>query len=341
MSLDYPFVLIGLVLIPLWIFLEQRGIRRYTIYGTAPSTKYQKNFYLSLFSRWVIGSLLIASAIITIAKPVQQERIENPLKNGIDIAIVLDISRSMLAEDVLPNRINKAKEVLTSFVHNRSFDRISLIIFAGKPFLFSPLSFDQKWLLQVLSRIWTESIRQELPGLSGTNIWDALLLAIDSLKENENAAGKNREKIILLITDWEANIGTDPKLVALKAKEEKISIYSIGIGSENGTELIITGNDGIKRPLIDASTGKPIISRVDGELLSFLANTTNGKTLNAQNAEILKQALETIDSLKKTELADYAEFIELPLVGWMLCFTAFLWSIFLFLERRKFDSPFL
>lgn len=93
-------------------------------------------------------------------------------KNGIDIAIVFDISKSMLAEDIKPNRIEAAKKVMSDFASHFTSDRLAIILFAGKPFLSTPLTFDYTALVDAVEHMTTDSIRQDIPGLSGTAMGD-------------------------------------------------------------------------------------------------------------------------------------------------------------------------
>lgn len=155
-------------------------------------------------------------------------------KEGTDIVFVFDISKSMLAEDLSPNRLEAAKRVLANFVAKRDGDRFGLVIFAGKPFLLSPLTSDAEAFTAILSKVTTDSIRQEIPGLSGTNIGEGLLLASESL------SGTTGDKNVVLVTDGEANVGIDPKPVAKLMSERKVKIHSIGIGDPKGIDLYVT-----------------------------------------------------------------------------------------------------
>lgn len=139
----------------------------------------------SVFSLAVVQSLFAALAVIAMAAVLADPRHpfvrEVEQKEGTDIVFVLDISKSMLAEDLLPNRIEVAKKVIADFVSKREGDRFGLVIFAGKPFLLSPLTSDLEAYSAILSKVTTDSVRQEIPGLSGTNIGEGLLLASESL----------------------------------------------------------------------------------------------------------------------------------------------------------------
>lgn len=118
----------------------------------------------------ISGIFLFGSAIL--AEPVRQMSETKNQSNGIDIVLVLDVSKSMLAEDLKPNRIIAAKKIIAEFVQKRTNDRMGLVIFAGKPFASIPLTFDTAGFSALLDKISPDSIRQEIPGLSGTAIGD-------------------------------------------------------------------------------------------------------------------------------------------------------------------------
>ena len=119
----------------------------------------------------------------------------------------------MLAEDITPNRLEAAKKTIDTFISKRESDRIGIILFAGKPFASVPLTFDYDAVRNILSETTTDTIDQRIPGLSGTAIGDGILSATDMLMRNADTAHP-RAKIIILLTDGEANVGVDPMLAA-------------------------------------------------------------------------------------------------------------------------------
>ena len=137
-----------------------------------------KYFYLPLFLKIAVFSLFVC----ILANPVTLSFRDDVSKKGIDIAIVFDISKSMLAEDIKPNRLEAAKKVMSNFVSHFTSDRLAIILFAGKPFLSTPLTFDYAALVDAVEHMTTDSIRQDIPGLSGTAMGDGILVALDTLK---------------------------------------------------------------------------------------------------------------------------------------------------------------
>lgn len=182
--------------------------------------------------------------------------------------VVFDISLSMLAEDIAPNRISVAKNVVRNFISMRSGDSIGLIIFAGKPFVSIPFSTDYRGIMNIVEGLSPNLIRQDLPGLSGTNIGDALLLANMTYSGSEAPV-----KSIILLTDGRANIGIDPYLSAAESSEKNIQIYPIGIGSRSGGELSYTDNYGQKTYFYDGNGGI-LKSDLDEPMLRKIADTT-------------------------------------------------------------------
>lgn len=213
------------------------------------------------------------------------ERIINPQ----NIMIVLDISRSMLAEDMNPSRMTVAKNSIKTFIQNRKNDNIWLIIFAGKPFLLVNNSNDTEGIEALLETIHPDFILQEKPWLSGTNIGDALLLAETELWQ------KKGEKSIILITDGSANIGSNPLESASESAKNDISIYTIGVGVKNNEPIFYTDSRGQKTFFYDQN-GKKIKSDLDDALLIQIAKITDGAYYSAENTLKLSDAFASTES---------------------------------------------
>jgi Ca-activated chloride channel family protein len=194
-----------------------------------------------------------------------------------DIMIVFDISLSMLAEDISPSRITVARSVVRDFVSERRSDRIGLIIFAGKPFVSVPFSTDTSGISSIVSGLSPDLIRQDLPGLSGTNIGDALLLA-----NMAHSGSQSQSRSIILLTDGRANIGIDPILSAQESRDQDIRIYTVGIGSLSGAELSYTDSWGARQYFSDGSGGR-LRSDLDEGMMRQLADITGGQYLHADD----------------------------------------------------------
>lgn len=273
MQFSHSFVLWFLALAGVPLLVALLFSSRYRVFV---SEKLQRGISTRLiWLRAVVASLVIASLVIVAADPIRTESIRNPLKNGIDILFVLDLSKSMLAEDIAPNRINAGKRVLGQFISKRTNDRVGLIGFAGKPFVFSPLTFDHPGLLAIVNDITVDSIRQEIPGFSGTAMGDAMILATDTIADQPE-----RQKVIVLLTDGEANVGIDPRIANEFLKKTGVTVHTIGIGEAKGTELYTTDAYGRKQYFMD-NQGVPIRASIDEKLLTQIATDNHGVYANA------------------------------------------------------------
>lgn len=204
-----------------------------------------------------------------------------------DIFIVLDLSRSMLAEDLEPNRVEAAKQKIRDFVNLHPQDRIGLVIFAEKVFTLLPLSTD----LNLIGKM-VDGIRLGPLG-DGTNIGDALALAVGRLVQSQ---AKN--KIIILLTDGVSNVGAlTPIQAAEMAHENKIKIYSIGIGG-NKDARIPMGN-----PVFGVQRYQNIPGgSIDVKGLQEISNMTGGKSFTASDSKALSSVLSEINKLEKTKV---------------------------------------
>ncbi len=279
-------------------------------------------FYVSVFddllksNKWTLGYILeivriilvvciFLLFVITLARPQVLHTTRHITKTGIDIVMALDVSESMLAEDLKPNRIEAAKNALRKFIATRKSDRVGIVIFAGAPFTQSPLTFDYNVLDYYLKNISTNSIDQSSYGASGTAIGDAILAAVNRLRnannnEDKDDAENKRSKIIVLLSDGDANVGIDPKIAAYKAKEEGIKIYTIGIGKEGGAPIPVPVSNG-RRVYAQNPDGSVYKAEFNEEALREIANITKGKFFRVDDQKSFDDALKDIDNLEKTE----------------------------------------
>jgi Ca-activated chloride channel family protein len=220
---------------------------------------------------------------------------ENIYSEGIDIALLLDISGSMLAEDFQPNRIEAAKEVAQSFIDGRTNDRIGLVIFAGQSFTQCPMTLDYRVLKNLL--------RQVKPGVveDGTAIGMAIAQGVNRLKDS-----KAKSKVMILLTDGVNNRGEiDPLTASQIAQTFGIRIYTIGVGTVGEAPYPVQTPFGIRYQNIPVD--------VDEKTLQQIAEMTDGKYFRATNNRALKQIYAEIDKMEKTriEVRAYRSYTEL------------------------------
>lgn len=285
----YPWVLFLLLLVPLlavYFYLWGRKKESAVTYssiklvGGIPSTWREKLKNIPMFLRLISIALLI----VALARPQSFSSGENVYTEGIDIAMVLDISGSMLAEDLRPNRLGAAKNVIDDFIEQRISDRIGLVVFAREAFTQCPLTIDYSVLRNLLSEIESGMIED------GTAIGNAIANGVNRLKESEA-----KSKIIILLTDGVNNAGeVDPVSAAQIAKTFGIKIYSIGVGTKGEAPYPVQTPFGTRYQMV------PV--QIDEEALKKISSETDGKYFRAVDNKSLENIYKEIDKLEKTKV---------------------------------------
>ncbi len=231
--------------------------------------------------------------ILALARPQKSDTQVKKNIEGIDIMIALDISDSMLIEDMKPlNRLESAKETLKNFVNKRSNDRIGVIIFAGESFTLVPLTLDYEL---ILSRVEEIATAQQAHIKDGTAIGVALANAAGKLKDSTA-----KSRVMIFMTDGENNSGTiDPDTGLDIAKGYGIKIYSIGIGKDGPTRIPIYQKDVFGNKV---KTYQPFESTVNEDLLGRMGKETGGKYFRANKEDSLGGVFNEIDRLEKTKI---------------------------------------
>jgi len=229
--------------------------------------------------------------IIALARPREANTKVKKNVEGIDIMFALDISDSMLIEDMTPeNRMEAAKQTIRDFIKGRISDRMGLVVFSGESYTRVPLTLDYGVLLDSLSKVETTR------GLKmGTAIGVSLANAVARLKES-----RAKSRVVILLTDGENNAGTIAPETALEiAKGFGIKIYTIGIGQDGPTRLPVYTQDPFGRTV---KTYQPFTSTVNETLLEKMASDTGGKYYRASKTQSLKNVFSEIDRLEKTKI---------------------------------------
>jgi len=232
----------------------------------------------------ILRMLAVALLIIALARPQNFQSGENVYSEGIDIAMVLDISGSMLAEDLKPNRLDAAKGVIDEFIQARTSDRIGLVVFARDAFTQCPLTIDYSVLRNLLSEIKSGMIED------GTAIGNAIANGVNRLKDS-----KAKSKVMILLTDGVNNAGeVDPISAAQIAKTFNIRVYTIGVGTRGEAPYPVQTPFGTRYQMVPVE--------IDENVLKQIAETTNGEYFRATDTQKLKEIYNTIDKLEKTKL---------------------------------------
>lgn len=254
-------------------------------------------------SRPIVKFALLMGAlsllIIAAARPQYGQQEKTVKRQGIEVMVALDISNSMLAEDVAPNRLDRAKQMLSKMIDNMVDDKVGLVVFAGEAFTQLPITCDY-----VSAKMFLNTISPKLIPTQGTAIGAALQTAIRSFGSQESDAGR----AIILITDGE-NHEDDAIAAAKQAQELGIQVFVIGIGKPEGSPIPVPGtNDYIK----DRS-GQVVVSRLNEEMCQEIAQAGKGAYVRCDNTNTAMRALQQeLDRIATTDLettvyADYNE----------------------------------
>jgi len=288
-----PFILV------IWLIILKAQKKKWNMFGEIdlverlmPNVSYKLKNWKFIFFLIAISSLMIG-----IANPQIGSKLEKVQRKGIDIIIAVDISNSMLAEDIKPNRLTRAKRSISKLVDNLEGDRIGIIVFAGKAYTQLPITTDYSAAKMFLSTVNTDFISTQ-----GTSIASAIEMGRETFKNAyENNKDAERNKAIIVITD-----GEDHEEGAIEeaknAKEEGIKVYTIGMGTIKGAPIPKYSGSrkiGFKKD----REGHTVITRFNETLLQEIASNGDGMYVRANNNKTgLKLILDEINKMSKTEI---------------------------------------
>lgn len=287
------YFLLLLLLIPyiLWYFLYRKKseptmrMSDTYAYQYAPKSWRVRIIGLPMLLRCITFVL----AVIVLARPQTHNAWDKKSVEGIDIMLAMDVSTSMLAEDLKPNRIEAAKDVASEFISGRPNDNIGLTIFAGEAFTQCPMTSDHGSLLNLLHNVRTDIAARGLIQ-DGTAVGMGLANAVSRLK-----GSKAKSKVVILLTDGSNNMGDlSPMTSAQIAKSLGIRVYTIGVGTNKVARYPMPVAGGVQYVNIPVE--------IDTKTLSEIATTTQGNFYRATNNAELKNIYRDIDKLEKTKM---------------------------------------
>ncbi len=240
--------------------------------------------------KFSLTMLAFAFAVIALANPQIGTKIEEIKREGIDVIIALDISNSMKAEDILPNRLERAKQSISKLVDNLQNDRIGLILFAGEAFLHLPLTSDYS-----AAKLFLHTADFDIIGTQGTAIGQAIELASESFEQDQD-----KHKALIIISDGE-NHEDDAIGAATKAAEQGAVVHTIGMGSEKGAPIPIYSR-GVRKDFQKDRDGNVVVSKLDAAMLSQIAEYGNGRFTRSSGANLdLNDLINKIAGMEKKE----------------------------------------
>jgi Ca-activated chloride channel homolog len=297
MSFGAPQWLWGLFLIPLLIALfirsERRGLKRLQEFVSArllPQLAGTVNRARRIL-RFALQLLGLALAIVSLAQPRWGYTFEDVKRKGLDLLIAVDTSRSMLSNDVQPTRLDRVKLAIQDLISQLQGDRVGLIAFAGRAFLQAPLTIDYDAVVEAVNDLDTKTIPE-----GGTNISSAITLATQSF--GKSAMGN---RALVIFTDGEELSG-DAAKTAKEAADAGVRIFTVGVGTPQGSLIPVTGDDG-QTGFVKDSSGQVVKSKLDDKRLHEIAQATGGFYLHLENGPRTMQQIQN-EGLAKMQAAE-------------------------------------
>lgn len=289
----YLYILLAVpILVLFYLLYRARRKKLLTKFGTrtallrlAPNVSTLKN---SL--KFVLLLVAFSLMVLGLANPLIGTKMKEVKREGIEVVIAVDVSNSMLAEDIRPNRLERAKSAIKRLIDDLKQDKISIVLFAGDSFLQLPLTTDYSAAKLMVSTMSTNLIEKQ-----GTAIGSAIELGMKSFSEDEKV-----NKVMIIITDGE-NHEDDALSAAKEAEEKGIVIHTIGMGSIDGGPIpnIVNGQE---RGYITDNTGKTVVSKLNANMLKELATIGGGNFVRASGGDFnLADLIDDISKMEKTE----------------------------------------
>ena len=285
-NIHYLFLLILLIPYIMWYILKQRKneaslqVSDTRVYAHAPKSY---KIYL-LHAPFILRVIAFVMLVLILARPQTTNNWKNTETEGIDIMIALDISSTMLAEDLKPNRLEAAKDVATEFISGRPNDNIGITLFAAESFTQCPITVDHAVLLNLFQNIKCGIIED------GTAIGMGIANSVTRLKDS-----KAKSKVVILLSDGSNNKGDISPLTAAEiAKSFGIRVYTIGVGTNGLAPYPYPTAAGVQYINIPVE--------IDEQTMNQIAETTDGKYFRATSNSKLKEVYQEIDKLEKTKL---------------------------------------
>ncbi|MBO5941899.1 MAG: VWA domain-containing protein [Bacteroidales bacterium] len=289
MFFEYPRLLWLLVIPALlvlhYIYIEKAGRRPHMRVSTAVPWKKHGRSFMTFFRHvpFVLRTFALVMIVISIARPRSSEELSKVDTEGIDIVLAMDVSTSMLARDLTPDRINASKDIAIEFISQRPSDRMGIVVFAGESFTQCPLTTDRATLINLMKEVQTDLIED------GTAIGNGLATAVARLKDSDA-----RSRVVILLTDGVNNSGeVSPQTAAEIAKTYGVRVYTIGVGKEGMAPYPVMTPFGVQVQNMKVE--------IDEKLLKEVAESTGGRYFRATDNTKLAEIYSEINKMEKAK----------------------------------------
>ena len=288
-----------MLMVFLWTFFWKKRIQK--SFGSAVVLK-RLSPDLSFFKsslKFIILCLAVGFLVIGLINPKIGTKLETIKREGVDFVFAIDVSKSMLAEDVAPNRLEKSKQLVTQIINNLASDRVGIIAYAGKAFPQLPITTDY-----ASAKMFLQSMNTDMLSSQGTAINEAIELSRNYFDDEEQT-----NRVLIIISDGEDHNDLSVE-VAEAASEEGIKIYTIGVGSEKGGPIPLKRN-GVVMSYKKDQNNETIITKLNEETLRLIANEAKGGYINgSQTADVVEQIRAVLSAMDKKEFEakEFAEY---------------------------------
>ena len=287
MYFEYP-KLLWLLVVPAllvlhYIWLELAGRHPHLRVSTAVPWKLRGTSFMAVLRHvpFVLRIFALCMIVVAIARPRSSEKMEKIDTEGIDIVLAMDVSTSMLARDLTPDRLNASKDIAIEFISQRPSDRMGIVVFAGESFTQCPLTTDRATLINLMKEVQTDLIED------GTAIGNGLATAVARMKDSDA-----KSRVIILLTDGVNNRGEiSPQMAAEIAKTYGVRVYTIGVGKEGMAPYPAMTPWGVEIQQVKVE--------IDEKLLSEIAESTGGRYFRATDNTNLAEIYSEINKMEK------------------------------------------
>lgn len=312
-----PVLIVGFIALNLW---KKKDVMKLGSLSLVKQMMPELSLKRSYLKFWLTLAIIVLG-IFVIARPQYGTKVDKADKKGIELVVAIDVSTSMLAGDITPDRLTKAKQILTQILNKRKEDKIAIVVFAGEAFIQMPMTADNQ-----SAKLFLEGINTDIVPVQGTAIGDALQMSMSCFSSDENIG-----RAIVLITDGETH-DANAKDMAKAVKDKGIYLSVVGIGTAEGATVPMAAGSGITKR---DTQGNPVVSKLNEEIAREIAAAAEGFYVLADNTnKALNELQSQLDKLEKGEVESvaYSEYDEK--------FAVFAWPmlILLLLEVCVFDK---
>lgn len=289
----YLLLLVLPLLLLLWFKKRQDGKRwqnlgnpevfRSFVHGRSPKIRFWKAF-LSIF--------VFTTATYALANLQSGAKVEEVEREGIDLIFALDLSNSMLSEDVSPSRLEAAKRLMKRVMSKRPSDQVAIVVFAGNAYVQMPLTSDHS-----ASKLFVDALNTDVIPSQGTAIGAAVKKSVQLFNESSD-----RNRCIVLISDGENHEGDALKEAQKAAQEHDVFIQTVGVGSKEGGPIPVYDRNGVRTDFRRNRAGEIVITKLNEDMMQSIADVGNGRYFRLANRDILPELNEAIDSIEKTKI---------------------------------------